>query len=429
MPSDVAPKWLDEAELSYGISGETDFKEFLKEKKVEKPDVVIDGGEGHKELVERYHEIGCKVLPYITFSNRFLKEDDEDKGWNFRLAEHPELAVYDEKSVRERCLFADTVDPRRTEICVNTREMVQWAEREVEEYMRTGCDGLFLDHAFAPSKCYGEAFGVHEHIYHQEDIAGFPEGYLRASPGDPDAPNDDPLGMFAYSMLLRHLQEKILDRCGGENVLMLNTTYWPFYYSALPLKKFVMYAPKSPRIVPGVLWESGHCAMVESHVVVPDKFICADSNEGKPMLWGNFNLWHRIDKTPKKYRRVGKRTVCLPYMGGEPGEFREEAFYCYALGKMHDMIWMSGPGGPGGEFSKFRMGRALEEDYGFRGGIYFRVFEKGAVAVNPDVIERSTGIEVPTAKAKDLFRGEQIACAKKVLDITVPAEGGRVYLW
>ncbi len=431
MPSEVAPKWLAEAELTYRIPADVDFKQFLKEKGLEKPDFAIAvGGVGAKDITEKCHEIGCKVLPYMTYSNRYLREDEEDQGWNFRLAEHPELAIYNEKSVRERSLFADSVDPRRTEICPNTHEMVQAAEREVEAVMESGADGLFLDHGFGPTKCYGEALGVHRHIYHEEDIAGLPESYLRYSPGDPDAPNDDPLGTYAYAMLLRHLQKNVLDKHGNENVLMLNTTYWPFYYSSAPLKKFVMYAPRRPRIVPGVLWDASHCAMVESHVVVPEELIRPDSSERRPMRWGNFNLWHRIDKTPKKYRDVGKRTICLPYFGdAKAGEFREDAFYCYALGKLHDMIWMSGPDGPGGEFCKFRMGKPLEDDYRFQDGILYRLFENGAVAVNPDAIERETGLEVPVEKATDLFTGEQVSCRNKVLDATVPPEGGRVYLW
>ena len=297
--------------------------------------------------------------------------------------------------------------------------------------MKGGCDGLFLDHGFGPTKCLGEALGVHRHIYHEEDIAGFPESHLRYSPGDPDAPNDDALGTYAYGMLLQHLQENVLDRCGDENVMMLNTTYWPFYYSTYPLKKFVMYAPGSPRIIPGVLWDSGHCGMVESHVVVMEELIRADSEEKTPQRWGSFNLWHRIDKTPRKYRRLGKRTTCLPYFGSaRAGEFREDAFYCYALSRLHDMIWMSGPDGPGGEFCKFKLGKPLEEDYEFREGLYYRVFEKGAVAVNPDLMERKTGLGVPAdRRVTDLFSGKEVSCRSKTLDVTVPPEGGRVYLW
>jgi hypothetical protein len=125
MPSDIAPKWLDEAELSFRLPNDADFKQFLKQNGLEKPDVVIAaGGPGGAETVAKYHEVGCKCLPYITFSNRYFRDDEEDKGWNFRLGAHPELAVYNEKSVRERCLFADSVDPRRTEICPNTEGMV-----------------------------------------------------------------------------------------------------------------------------------------------------------------------------------------------------------------------------------------------------------------------------------------------------------------
>jgi hypothetical protein len=81
------------------------------------------------------------------------------------------------------------------------------------------------------------------------------------------------------------------------------------------------------------------------------------------------------------------------------------------------------------EFCRFKMGRPLEDEYGFQDGIYYRVFERGAVAVNPDVIERKTGLTIPSDKATNLFSGEQISCRNKVLDATVPPEGGRIYLW
>jgi len=431
MPSEVAPKWMAEAELIYTLPEDVNFKDRIKELGVEPPDIATHvGGAGKKEITDRYHQIGAKVLPYISYSNRYFDEAQEDLGWNFRLGANPELAIYNEKSVRERCLFADQKDGRRTEICPNTHEMVQWAEKEVTAYMESGCDGLFLDHAFGPTKCYGEDLGVHRHIYHEEDIAFFPEAYLRGAPGDPDAPNDDPLGTFAYARLLQHVQKHVLDKFGPENCLILNTTYWPFYYSSAPLRKCVMYAPKTPKIVPGILWEAGHSGMVESAVVVSERGISPLSNDRKPIRWGSFELWHRISKVPKKYRDVGKRQVCLPYAApGDQDDYRDDYFYVYAIGKLHDLIWMLGPTGPGSEFCKFKMGRPLEDEYGFQDGIYYRTFQGGAVAVNPDLVERKTGLEVPVQKVTDLFRRQEVSCGKKILDVTIPAESGRVYRW
>jgi hypothetical protein len=433
MPSECAPKWVAEAELDYNLPRDVDFKQCLKEKGLVAPDFAthVGGRKGNGKITERYHEVGAKVLPYVTYSNRFYipeKEFDEDT-WKFRALTRPELFIYNEKSTRERSLFADQKDHRRTEICPNTHEMVEVAEQEVEELMRMGYDGFFVDHGFGPTKCHGEALGIHRHIYHEEDIGGFPESYLRYSPGAVDAPNDDPLGAYAYGMLLRRVQ-KTMDRHGSENILILNTTYWPFYYSPEPFKKFVMYAPKNPRIIPGVIWESGHCMMVESHVCVPEWLIRPDSKEKTAMRWGNFALWHRLDETPKQHRDVGKRIVCLPGFGGSKlGDLREDAFYCYALGKTHNMIWNAHLGDPTEEFCRFKMGKPLEDECSFQDGIYYRVFEKGAVAVNPDTMERKTGLQVGVEKATDLFRGEPISCRSKVLDVTIPPEGGRIYLW
>jgi len=428
VPSDVAPEWVTNAELSYPLPADSDFRQVLKERRLVPPDVVLAGGPGQQALHDRYHQIGCKVLPYITFSNRYLDPDQKSDWPRFRLADRPELCVYNIKSVRERSLFADSVDARRMEICSNTEELCAAMLDEVGHYMDAGADGLFLDHAFGPEKCYGEEFGIHPHLYHEKDLASYAEGQLRFAPGL-SAPNDNALGNFAYAMLLKRAQ-RLMDTCGPDKAMMLNTTYWPFRYSRHPLRKFVMYAPKSPRLVPDVIWESGHICMVESHVVVHKDLISADSDEHTPARWGNFDLWFRLDHTPERYRKVGKRQVALPYFGNARlGQFREDAFYCFAIAKLHNMMWMASLDSPGEEFLTFRLGKPLSDECLCADGLYCRTYERGAVAANSTDREGRLAMPVVGTRITDLFAGSRLTAHGGDLEVDLPPESGRVYLY
>jgi hypothetical protein len=428
VPSDEAPQWVRDAELSYPLPADRDFAEVIKERGLVPPDVVLDGGPTAQALHDRYHEIGTKVLPYITFSNRYLDPDQKDDWPRFRLADRPELCVYNIKSVRERSLFADSVDPRRMEVCSNTEDFCEAMMEEVRHYLEAGADGLFLDHAFGPEKCYGEEFGIHPHLYHDQDLAPYTEQQLRFAPGAA-APNDNALGNFAYAMLLQRAQ-RLMDTYGPDKAMMLNTTYWPFRYSAQPIRKFVMYAPTHPRLVPDIIWQSGHICMVESHAVVHKYLIAADSDEEIPARWGNFDLWSRLDQTPERYHKAGKRQVALPYFAkARLGEFREDAFYSYATAKLHDMIWMTQLGGPGEEFLKFRLGKPLSDRCMCTDGLYLRAYERGVVAVNSNPKAHRLAIPVPGRRAKDLFEGRDLPVHARDLDVTVPPESGRVYLY
>ncbi|MFQ6079678.1 MAG: hypothetical protein ACE5NJ_11170, partial [Thermodesulfobacteriota bacterium] len=135
------PEWLAKAEFIYPLKGK-DFRKFAEERGLILPTFVRGPGVGSEEVIRQYHHLGIKVISYISFSNRKL-DPDQPKDWRFRLADAPELCIYDEKSVRERCIFADQDDPRRLDICSNTEEIVQAMLKEVRKYMEAGLDGLF----------------------------------------------------------------------------------------------------------------------------------------------------------------------------------------------------------------------------------------------------------------------------------------------
>jgi hypothetical protein len=403
----------------FRIQGD-DFGQYLGERELLPPDLVRGPGVGKEDLIEKYHEVGTKVISYITFSNRYL-DPDQPRDWRFRLADAPELCIYDEKSVRERSLFADQVDPRRLDICQNTEELVQEMLREVRLYMEAGLDGIFVDHGCGVTRCYGEELGVHEHIYHQEDIEGMPESYLRFTPGV-EGPCDDPLSNYAYAKLLGRAME-VMDEYGKDKIIAINSTFWPFYYSARPIKKYVMYMIKHPRTIPGVFWDNCHAGMLESHITVPRKYISPDHDDEVTIRWGNWNQWLDLAVTPEKYIEQGKRQLALAYYGKD--DPRDDAFFSFATAKLSNLIWDSG-GEPGRRFCKFRLGLPIDASMKEENGIFSRRYERGFVAVNPGTGVRSSSVE--SDSVVDYYSGKSISSKGGMVSITIPPESGRIFL-
>ncbi len=418
MPVDRTPDWFEHAELIYRLQGD-DFSKYIEENSLVPPALVRGPGPDKEQEIKRYHDIGTKVISYITFSNRYLNPD-QPKDWRFRLADAPELCIYDEKSVRERSLFADSVDPRRLDICQNTEELVQEMLREVR-CMEAGLDGIFVDHGCGVTKCYGEELGVHEHIYHDEDIEGVPEGYLRFTPGLP-GPCDDALSNYSYAMLLKRAMD-VMDEYGKDKIIAINSTFWPFYYSARPIKKYVMYMPKNLRIVPGIFWENCHACMVESHITVPRRFISAEDDDDVTVRWGRWEDWLRLAEIPEKYAKQGKRQLALSYYGKD--DPKEYAFFSFATAKLSNLIWDVG-GESGMRFCKFRLGEPMDAAMQVDGSAYYRRYERGFVVVNPSDLPTSTSVE--SSKVIDYFTGDALPASKDHVSVSLAPKSGRVYL-
>jgi len=62
-------------------------------------------------------------------------------------------------------------------------------------------------------------------------------------------------------------------------------------------------------------------------------------------------------------------------------------------------------------------------------GLYLRAYERGVVAVNLNPKAHRLAIPVPGRRAKDLFEGRDLPVHARDLDVTVPPESGRVYLY
>ena len=397
------------------------------------PDLVW--GAGDRASIRRLQKLGVRTINYISFSIRPIPPPAPRKHPNTAseeehramirasfLAKKPELAIYDSRGVRQRCIFADQNSPYRIEICPNTRGVVGALEEEVRRMMRSGVDAVFIDHVFGVSPCHGERIGVHEHLYHQEDLRGVPEEHLRFAPGT-DAPNDDPLSNFAYAMLLARMH-KVIREYGDEKVLIGNTTFWPFKYSA-KLKKYVLFSPVIHRRVPELFWRYLDCGMVESYLLVPRSFVSADSNDPVTVRWQTCSDWEREADIPERYRALGRRLVALPYAGQRSD--LEDLFFAFVAARLDNMIWMGSDPRATGQFCKLRLGLPVGEKQR-SGAILYRSFERGVLALNPT--DRPAAASLPAAwpQVRDFLSGRPLPVERGRLPVKLPANAGRIFL-
>ena len=421
MPTDRAPEWFADAERIYRIPQEVKEPGDFNRIGLVPPDLIRGPSIDNTDELERIRRVcDARIISYITFSNRYL-DTEQRHDWRFRLADAPELCIYDEKSVRERSLFADQKDPRRLDICQNTEELVQEMLREVRLYMEAGLDGIFVDHGCGVTRCYGEELGVHEHIYHQDDIEDLPEEYLRFTPGK-EGPCDDPLGNYAYAKLLGRAME-VMDEYGNDKIIVINSTFWPFYYSARPIRKFVMYMIRHPRTIPGIFWENCHAGMLESHITVPRRYISAENDDDITVRWGNWDQWLKLAEMPESWVERGKRQLALGYYGGDDPV--DDAFFSFATAKLSNLIWDVG-GEPGMRFCRFRLGSPVDPGMVVKEGMYIRRYEEGFVAVNPS--DRLISSSVEYDGVLDHYSGSRIGAVDGGVELEIPPRSGRVYL-
>lgn len=440
-PPHEVPRWLREAELIGPVptdllkGRQTGRKTKAKgrEAGLLLPDLAWNSG--GRESIQRIQALGVRTVNYISFSIRPIpppvsRKRRDPAGEELRremmrssfLARRPELAIYDARGVRQRCIFADQNSPYRIEICPNTPGVVEALEKEVRRMLRSGADAIFIDHVFGVSACHGERLGIHEHVYHEADLRGIPEEDVRFAPGT-DAPNDDAVSNFAYAMLLKRMRS-VLAEFGTERVLIGNTTFWPFKYSA-KLKKYVLFPPTVHRRVPELFWRYLDCGMVESYILVPRSFVSSESNASVTVRWQTYSQWEREGSIPEKYRVLGRRLIALPYAGRRSD--REDLFFAYAAARLDDLIWMgSAPRGTG-LFCKIRLGRPQGEKHR-TGGLLWCRFEHGLVALNPGASDIEQAVPVDWPAVVDYYAGKTVPVRNGYLLMNVPADAGRVFL-
>lgn len=337
------PQWLRESE-TYAIGFNPGEWAALAASKVK----FITHCPINKEFFERCHTLGIRCFPYVTFYQGFATQT----YMGVNLKDHPNYIEVDEQGNLKRTGFWESEDAKNMyTTCPNVKEyqdaMVAW----VKKIMDLGADGVFVDNIGHRVPCFGPKFGKHKHLY-----------------DDPD---------HAFSMLLKRTRE-LIKSYNRDGALIVNSA--------------------SPLSIPAEYWKYIDADMLES-------YICTWASKERWFDWKTH--WHEQGVKLQPYLKAGKQVQALSYLGSTPYGVREDAFFCYATARLAGFVWTSGSTGDPdvAPLHQLRLGKPLSDEVE-ENGIYYRPFEAGLVAVNPDKVKKgfiTLKPPIPTSRFFDFF--------------------------
>jgi hypothetical protein len=382
-----APRWLAEAEVFNGWYSEwTD--EVLNSRLKGFP--LIIGAPHSKEWIEKAHERGPKVLPYVSFYKALNVAEARGADWPdvmkftdspfcaaLDLGQHPEWMLYNEAGKVPRPFESPNYRAGWEQLCANSPGVHEAAIRGVHALMQLGADGLFIDNIYTTKVCHGPTFGKHTHV-------------------SPEKTNTE-----AFEELIGKVYEHVKS-FGADKVVVQNPGLWQDWGRAYP------------RFADAIMIES---------------YICTSASERR---WNSWEDIRRALDERTEAMRHGKVIVALSYLGHTPLTVEDDAFYCFACAKLSGFLWADWFTMPVGssaqELFRVRLGRPsgeMEE----RDGVFFRRFECGLVVVNPGRDDKEIMIPLATGSAlRDLYADRILALEGGMVPVQVPGRSGRVYL-
>ncbi len=375
-----APDWLVQSE-TYAFGNDPKAWESLAASKV----AFVTHCPVSRDYFNRVHALGIRAFPYVTFYQGFATQTYE--GVN--LKDHPEFIEIDEQGNLKRTGFWESEDAKNMyTTCPAVPEyqeaMVAW----VRKIMELGADGVFVDNLGSRVPCFGAKLGKHRHV------------------------DDDP--NHAFALLLKRVRE-LIKQYKPDGAVLGN--------SAAPLS------------IPKEYWKYLDAEMLES-------YICTWVSKDRWFDWRGH--WHDQGVKLQPFVKAGKQIQALSYLGHTGYGVREDAFFCYASARLAGFVWNGGRPLSDPETAilyQIRLGPPLGPEQE-QNGVFFRLFERGLVAVNPDKAKPATLIlppSVPASRLYDLFAGgpttRPAAGQPGLIDIprdrrlTIPTYAGRVYLY
>ncbi len=314
-------RWLRESE-SYACGVSASDWDALAQSKVK----FVTHCPVNRDFFIRCHALGIRCFPYVTFYQAYASQSYQDVN----LKDHPEFIEVDAQGNLKRTSFWDTEDAKNMyTTCPNVAEyqdaMVAW----VRKIMELGADGVFVDNISSRVPCYGPKFGKHKHLYDNQD--------------------------HAYAMLLKRVRQ-LIKRYQPDGALIVNSA--------------------SPLGTPAEYWKYIDADMLES-------YICTWVSKERWFDWKTH--WHAQGVKLRPYLEAGKQVQALSYLGHTPYGVKEDAFFCYATARLAGFVWNGGSLGQPetAALYRLRLGQPLGDEVE-ENGVYWRAFQAGLVAVNPD---------------------------------------------
>jgi hypothetical protein len=345
-----APDWLMNSE-SYAVGYDQNEWDALAQSKVS----FITHCPVNREFFTRARALGIRTFPYVTFyhanahggANMFFTSVD--------LREHPEWIEVDEEGNRKRSAFWASEDMKNEYlVCPNVQGYQDAMVAYVRNLMEMGADGVFVDVLTTRQACSGPKFGKHQHLYEDQN--------------------------HAFAMLLKRVREEI-KKFRPDGALLGNSGNIP----ALP-PEYVRYMDAD---------------MAESYILT---WVSTE----RRFDWKDY--WLKKGQDLQPYIRAGKAIQALSFLGHTPYGIREDAFFAYASARLSGLVWNGGLplGNPEtADIYRLRLGKPLTDERE-ENGVYYRAFERGLVAVNPNkekALSFTIAAPVPTTRLVDVFGG------------------------
>lgn len=326
-----------------------------------------------KEYIGQLPEMGIRAFPYMSFYQAPIHH----RWQGIRISEHPDWIEIGEGGEWKRTGFWESEDSKNWYCtCTNMKAFTDSVLEYLDALMEMGAGGIFLDNLHPNKECYGPRHKAHEHMFSTQ--------------------------IEAFADLMRRAKERI-KRHDPEGALLVNSA--------------------DPPTLPSAFWPHVDAEMSES-------FICTWVADQR---WGDWHKdWNSLDKRLPGLLEAGKQICCLSYLGHTPHSIKEDAFFCYASAKLMGFIWTARGDVLSGDEAevlyRIRLGApaGTEET---QGGVHYRRFQYGMVAVNPTDQGQVLEIASPLGMVYDLYLKREIRCKGSRLRVGLPPQAGRVYLW
>jgi len=361
---DHIPSWLAESETyGFGISDLTEVEGTSWK--------FITHTPCSEEFLRAARNQGVRAFPYVTFYQAWLLEDCQGS----RLADHPDWILINRNGRWAPTGFWESEDAKNMyATCSNVKGYRESVLAHVEELMKRGAGGIFLDNVHPNRDCYGEKFGKHKHLF--------------------------PTQIEAFADLMREARD-LIKRYDPEGALLINSA--------------------DPSSLPKEFWPHVDSEMSES-------YICTWVRDNRWGLWEKD--WNGIDQRIPQ----GKQVCCLSYVGHTKNPIKDDLFFTYASARLMNFIWSAGnqpevkSHPTTRKLYSIRLGKPTTPEQ-VAAEIHFRKFLNGMVAVNPTDQSKVLHLQgdVPTTFIRDLYEEKDIPVESQKADIKLPPQSGRVW--
>ena len=188
------------------------------------------------------------------------------------------------------------------------------------------------------------------------------------------------------------------------------------------------YSKDNVVILNGALSPFADCADGTMH----ESYICSWAWRGRNKTWSQLK---ELAKKYEPYLAAGGQVVALSYLGKKTTKHtvKDDAYFCFAAARISGFIWTdynTTGDNPAKILYKAHLGE-LKTPMLASGNIDYRVCQRGLIAVNGGNTAHNATIHLPCnvnfKTLHDLYNEKNLQVNNNTLQITIPAESGRVY--